>query len=874
MHTNLNVDVQEFYPRHIDVENVDNCDSINVTSAKTQVASGKMQDKSQIKDKEEKIKTKDGDNEKTMTTKDVGSKVMKQSSHNSGKSSSRVTKKENIESIKHMEQQNIDLLAISKLQTKPVKELDVEWNVIKKGKRIKVVNKNGFVDEAQKEVVKLEKVCIATAKDSPIPVQAQNTDESSKESIVVTKETTTKPTVVIQKPKKSKAKNKKNKKLICGSKLDGFEIIEPDFGVKVNGIQEKSGTDENGIDDSDEDYTVPIENGLSHDSDEDVTTSDDIKKMSEEGIAELLQLNAAPMHLDDEKDAELIEILNDLLADDDNEIIDISDDDICPKMVSPPPVIEKLSKSKNNEIKEGKNKDLVKLENKVIKSEVLANKPQITTAVTEITTQNAEIKTIAIEELNKGIKLEDTAVQKVEASDKKVEFFVLLPETPAVHFVDKKVKTSPKAVTAPVKTIEAPVKKIKASVETVEAAVKSTEAPVKTIEASVKTIEAPVKKVETLVELPTTQALNVAVPIDASVMQIEAPVNTVKAPVKTIEAPVKKLDTSVKKAETPAHKVEVKVLINEKLPVENEAPFKKAEDQIQIVDAPIIKTEATLPKTNVPDIKAETGVSNVAKTGLKIEKPAKKASEPIHNQENKIKNIENSIKKVKDSVKPAELKIAPAVYQNGIDEHKMVEVDEEIIVPTKAAPKQKTIKEQSPVFDYNYKIKENVADLERDLKKNLKLLNGDDDIQLKSPIINPLTDFPITNAIQKWLQTKQNESFDSLFHIQNFKKLHLTEDVDDDDDEDDEDDYEDDDTEEEDTESEISDKPITDDSDYASDIQVKTNTDGANDQAGTSSTITSSNSKLNTVVNGKSKNDVKVTKLNTNMIKDKLCAIM
>lgn len=101
----------------------------------------------------------------------------------------------------------------------------------------------------------------------------------------------------------------------------------------------------------------------------------------------------------------------------------------------------------------------------------------------------------------------------------------------------------------------------------------------------------------------------------------------------------------------------------------------------------------------------------------------------------------------------------------------------------------------------------NIATLERDLMENLRLL--DDDIDLKSPIINPLYDFPITSAVQKWLQEKQNESFDSLFHVQNFKKINEI--------------LEDDDEDE--TESDISEKDTKSesDSDYASDIQAKVN---------------------------------------------------
>lgn len=100
----------------------------------------------------------------------------------------------------------------------------------------------------------------------------------------------------------------------------------------------------------------------------------------------------------------------------------------------------------------------------------------------------------------------------------------------------------------------------------------------------------------------------------------------------------------------------------------------------------------------------------------------------------------------------------------------------------------------------------NIAALERDLMENLRML--DDDFDLKSPIINPLYDFPITSAVRKWLQAKQSESFDSLFHMQNLKKL--SEFYDDDEDE---------------TESNISDKGAKSetDSDYASDSHAKAN---------------------------------------------------
>lgn len=99
----------------------------------------------------------------------------------------------------------------------------------------------------------------------------------------------------------------------------------------------------------------------------------------------------------------------------------------------------------------------------------------------------------------------------------------------------------------------------------------------------------------------------------------------------------------------------------------------------------------------------------------------------------------------------------------------------------------------------------NIAELERDLMENLKIL--DDGIDIKSPIINPLYDFPITSAVQKWLQEKQHESFENLFRLENFKKLsELYDDCEND----------------EDDKSDISDSKSGDttDSDYASDIQV------------------------------------------------------
>lgn len=122
----------------------------------------------------------------------------------------------------------------------------------------------------------------------------------------------------------------------------------------------------------------------------------------------------------------------------------------------------------------------------------------------------------------------------------------------------------------------------------------------------------------------------------------------------------------------------------------------------------------------------------------------------------------------------------------------------------------------------------NIADLERDLMENLKLL--DEDIELKSPIINPLYDFPITSAVHKWLQAKQNESFDSLFHVQNFQKLsELYRENDDDE-----------------TESDISERELKceTDSDYASDFKANGNSPTCSTHAKASSEKSSKCNKL------------------------------
>lgn len=171
-----------------------------------------------------------------------------------------------------------------------------------------------------------------------------------------------------------------------------------------------------------------------------------------------------------------------------------------------------------------------------------------------------------------------------------------------------------------------------------------------------------------------------------------------------------------------------------------------------------------------------------------------------------------------------------------------IEIDlsiaQEIADIEKEDEKQGDGNKSNDVFDdiNFFENRKNIAELERDLMENLKIL--DDGIDIKSPIINPLFDFPITSAVQKWLQEKQNESFECLFRIENFKKLsELYDDCEDD-------------------ESDISDSPVKSeatDSDYASDIQIKVNGSPA-----------SSNAKI----------DTKITSNNKIIVKESFCALM
>lgn len=171
------------------------------------------------------------------------------------------------------------------------------------------------------------------------------------------------------------------------------------------------------------------------------------------------------------------------------------------------------------------------------------------------------------------------------------------------------------------------------------------------------------------------------------------------------------------------------------------------------------------------------------------------------------KEIENILDNDDDNSPPSppQTSISPAVIETPISPPTVV------IEVKQSAPQEPTL--ETTIEHFNDRV--NIAELERDVIENLRQLGADEDIELKCPIINPLYDFPITSAVQKWLQAKQHESFENLFHMQNLKKLYEIYDEDDHDEVDDD----------EETESDISEKELKSetDSDYASDFHAKTN---------------------------------------------------
>lgn len=223
-------------------------------------------------------------------------------------------------------------------------------------------------------------------------------------------------------------------------------------------------------------------------------------------------------------------------------------------------------------------------------------------------------------------------------------------------------------------------------------------------------------------------------------------------------------------------------------------------------------------------------VTHEAKLSIEPEeiKPEIAESQPVGTTESIEKIPEESLPTIDDDDAIIDISDEDICYQSSIpiemaialetEELKIAQSEEHIVKSNQATSsslkldikKAKSDPKEMPATSFQdeeyFKDCTNIAALERDLMENLKLL--DDEIELKSPIINPLHDFPITKAVRKWLQDKESESFDSLFHVPNLKKLRELHDESDDD-----------------SSSDISDGPAKSDtdSDYASDVQLKGN---------------------------------------------------
>lgn len=223
-----------------------------------------------------------------------------------------------------------------------------------------------------------------------------------------------------------------------------------------------------------------------------------------------------------------------------------------------------------------------------------------------------------------------------------------------------------------------------------------------------------------------------------------------------------------------------------KVQVKTEVVDKKPEVQANKLEVEVKKFEVQVAISEVQAIKPEV---QAIKPEVQAMKPEVQAIKP------EVQLTVPVVQAVKSESQPVKLEVQAKKSENHVIKPE-VPAKKEIDGPL------------DPFQDMDFfNDRTNIAALERDLMENLRLL--DDDFDLKSPIINPLYDFPITSAVRKWLQAKESESFDSLFHVQNFKKLSELYD----DDEDDE------------TESEISEKEMKSetDSDYASDFQAKAN---------------------------------------------------
>jgi hypothetical protein len=235
------------------------------------------------------------------------------------------------------------------------------------------------------------------------------------------------------------------------------------------------------------------------------------------------------------------------------------------------------------------------------------------------------------------------------------------------------------------------------------------------------------------------------------------------------------------------------------------------------------------------------------------ESVSEKKVTPKKESEKKKKNGKQhsgeSLKEIEKDCPVTKVESIVQMNEEKIHKHKVIPM--EIPQPLEEEVAQEEVESNSltPTFDdfSFFADHKNIAELERDLIENLRSI--DDGIDIKSPLINPLYDFPITTAVSKWLHERQNESFENLFHVQNFKKLsELYDECDD--------------------ESDISESPNnsgsqTTDSDYGSDCQAKLS--NGSPSSSKSSSATSAKFDKKHAMKGASK---------LRIVKESFCALM
>ena len=261
----------------------------------------------------------------------------------------------------------------------------------------------------------------------------------------------------MSKAKKTKPKSKKGRKITSGAKLNGFEIIEPDFGSALNSVQTKA--EELIESDADESLNHDVEITPENESECVSLPSEEVDD-DEFLITEL-----------DSLDESLLNLLQSTQIQDD--VIDISDHDIRCSIKEPVlPVLEKIVEEKSIElneliivIKDEPVEEIPEIVDEALKSEVIPQKvtfqPEVVAKlilapeiiVKEEVFQAIIMPEVKIEVIPEKIEEPEVVEQKIEKVTKELNLEV--QSKIVVKKIDKK-----KAVQEPVQVKK--VKEIKA----------------------------------------------------------------------------------------------------------------------------------------------------------------------------------------------------------------------------------------------------------------------------------------------------------------------------------------------------------------------------------------------------------------------------